>query len=117
MKAAIHYLVTVKVVLLNESNEIDFEEYQRIFEDVNPIVARAAAFNYYQTNIDNFLLSKDKTYISDQQARKELNSFIDPGTKTRFGDPELNFSNSFGNGIGVYMVIDQPKRSEDANSF
>lgn len=114
MKAAFHYVVRIKIALFNKDNEVDLQEYESKFENENPILARNKAFDYYQTNIDNFLLNKNKTYTSDRQAREVLNSFIDLGTKAKYkiGDREVEYNDSFGNGIGVYLVVDKPILSD-----
>ena len=110
MKASFHYVVKAKLIRLIKENEIDFFEVEEKFENENPIIAREKAFNHYQNLIDVLLQGKNKKYFSDKQARAELTSFIDPGTKTKIqiGDKEIEFSDSFGNGIGVFIVIDKP---------
>lgn len=110
MKAAIHYVVKAKLIRLIKGNEIDFLEFEEKFESENPISAREKAFTHYQNFVDVLIEAKGKKYFSDKQARTELTSFINPGTNTKvkMGDKEIEFSNSIGNGIGVFMVIDQP---------
>lgn len=56
------------------------------------------------------LKERGEEYYSDKEARKHLTTFIDPGTTTKIqiGDKEYEFSDSYGNGIGVYLVIDIP---------
>lgn len=110
MKAAIHYLVKAKLIRFREAGEIEFLEVDEQFDDENPIEARERAFVYYQNFIDVLLEGKGKQYMSDKQARAELVSFIDPGTKTKFeiGNNEYELSDSFGNGIGIFIAIDQP---------
>lgn len=110
MKAAIHYVVKAKLIRLIKGNEIDFLEFEEKFESENPISAREKAFTHYQNFIDVLLEAKGKNYFSDRQARTELTSFIDSGTSTKvkIGDREIELSDSFGNGIGVFMVVDQP---------
>ncbi len=107
-----HYVVRAKLIRhIKEIGEIDFLEFEDKFEDENPIVARTNAFKHYQNYIDVLLEGKNKSYISDKQAREALNSFIDPGTKTKIqlGDTEIEFSDTFGNGIGIFLIIDIPK--------
>jgi Putative DNA-binding domain len=110
MQTKFHYIVKAKLIRYSETKEITFEEIESKFENENPILARESAFSHYQSYIDILLQNKDKTYVSDRQAREDLNSFIDPGTKTKikFLESEIELSDSFGNGIGVYLVIDQP---------
>ncbi|HEY8660071.1 MAG TPA: ATP-binding protein [Hanamia sp.] len=109
MKAAFHYLVKAKVIRKTEGNELDFEEINKKFENENPIIAREEAFGFYQSWIDILLQSKNKEYISDKEARKDLISFIDPGVSTKLysGNTEIEFNkDSLGNGIGVFFVPD-----------
>ena len=109
MKAAFHYLVKAKVIRKTKGNELDFEEINKKFENENPIIAREEAFRLYQSWIDILLQSKNKEYISDKEARKDLISFIDAGVSTKLysGDTEIEFNkNSLGNGIGVFFVPD-----------
>lgn len=110
MKPAFHYIVKAKLIRYTENKEIDFLEFEDSFENENPILARENSFKHYQNYIDVLLEAKGKTYISDKQAREELKFFIDPGTKTKiiFGKSEIELRDSFGNGIGVFMVIDNP---------
>ena len=119
MKAAFHYIVRVKYIRTIKDNETEFPEYEKKFEDDSPILAREKAFDWYQTWIDNLLLYKGKQYTNDRNARVELSSFYEPETraKIRIGEQEVDFSESFGLGIGVFMVIDQPQPSiwEDAD--
>jgi len=110
MKAAFHYIVKAKVIRITDGSEPDFPEINKTFENENPIIARDEAFRFYQSWIDILLQSKNKQYVSDRQARKDLISFIDPGktTKLKVDEKEIEFNNdSFGNGIGVYFVADQ----------
>lgn len=111
MTAAFHYIVRAKLIRYIKGSEIDFLEFENKFEHENPNIARENAFKHYQNYIDVLLEGKNKSYISDKQARKELNSFIDIGTQTKIkiGENEVEFNDSFGNGIGVFMVIDKPK--------
>lgn len=111
MQPSFHYIVKAKLIRLIKGNEIDFLEFEDKFENQNPIIARENAFKHYQNYIDVLLQGKNEIYTTDRKAREELNSFIDPGTKTKIiiGEKEVEFSDSFGNGIGVFMIIDIPK--------
>lgn len=110
MNAAFHYIVKGKLIRFRESN-IDFLEFEEKFENENPIVARKEAFRYYQNYIDVFLQSKGREYVSHTQTKKDLNSFVDPGKKKAIlmGDREIEYSDAYGNGIGIFLVIDKPK--------
>lgn len=110
--AAFHYVVKAKLIRhIKGSGEIEFLQFEDKFENENPIVARNLAFKHYQNYIDVLLEAKQKKYYSDKQVREELKSFIDPGTKTKIqlGESEVEFSDAFGNGIGIFLIIDMPK--------
>lgn len=111
MKASFHYTVKAKLIRYIKNGEIDFIEFIEKFESQNPIEAREKAFNYYQNYIDVLLLAEGKKYHSDREARKYLTSFIDSKIikNIQNGEDEDDFGNSFGNGIGVFMVIDESK--------
>ena len=76
MKAAFHYIVKAKVIKKVIGKEPVFSEISEIFENENPIIAREDAFRYYQSWVDTLLQSKEKEYISDIEARKELITFF-----------------------------------------
>jgi len=79
MGAKIHYAVIAKLIIKKNDNDgYEFLEINKEFRDDNPIDARKAAFGDYQNLIDVLLESKGLKYESDKQARKALNSFIDP---------------------------------------
>jgi len=110
--AAFHYVVKAKLIrYIKGSGEIEFLQFEDKFENENPITARNLAFKHYQNYIDVLLEAKHIKYISDKQAREELISFIDPGTKTKIQveEGEVEFSDTFGNGIGIFLIIDVPK--------
>ncbi|MFY8187227.1 MAG: helix-turn-helix domain-containing protein [Flavobacterium sp.] len=109
---AFHYVVKAKLIRhIQGSGEIEFLQFEDQFENENPIIARNLAFKHYQNYIDVLLEAKQKKYYSDSQARIDLYSFIDPGTKTKIqiGEREVEFSDAFGNGIGIFLVVDTPK--------
>lgn len=110
--AAFHYVVKAKLIRhIKGSGEIEFFQFEDKFENENPIVAINLAFKHYQNYIDVLLEAKQKKYYSDKQVREELKSFIDPGTKTKIqlGESEVEFSDAFGNGIGIFLIVDIPK--------
>lgn len=115
MKAGFHYLVKAKLIRYKSANEIKFMEFEEKFEDSSPILARDAAFHFYQNYIDVLLEAIGKEYISDKQAREELQTFIRSGNKTKFylHGIEFEFDNSSDNGIGVFLVIDIPPLLEN----
>ena len=117
MKAAFHYVVRIKIVYLTEDKNIVFKESEEIFEDEIPIIARENAIRYYQSYVDVLLEDKGKKFLSYRQAKKELSSFIKPENpiKVKLGDIEIDMSDGYGNGIGIYMVID--KQKEDTEGY
>ena len=114
MKAGFHYVVKAKLIRYKSADEIKFLEIEEVFENETPILARDAAFSFYQSYIDVLLQGKGKIYFSDSQARNELKTFIETGTTTKikFGDMELEFDDSEGNGIGVFLIIDIPQEKK-----
>ena len=112
MATAFHYVVRAKLIRhKKEKGEIEFLQFEDKFEHEIPIIATNQAFKHYQNYVDVLLEAKHKNYYSDKQAREELKSFIDPGTKTKveIGDQKLEFSDAYGNGIGIFLIIDIPK--------
>jgi hypothetical protein len=110
--AAFHYIVKAKLIRhIKGSGEIEFLQFEDKFENESPIEARNLAFRHYQNYIDVLLEAKQKKYYSDKQVREELKSFIDPGTKTKIqlGENEVEFSDVFGNGIGILLIVDIAK--------
>lgn len=109
MGAAIHYAVRAKLIRKRKENgEFDFLEVQEEFFNDNPILAREAAFKYYQNYIDVLLEAKGLRYESDKQARVALESFHDPKTSKNFdiNGISITIPESFGNGIAVFLVLD-----------
>jgi len=111
---AFHYIVKAKLIRSQKSNDINFLEFEDKFEDPNPIIAREKAFLHYQNYVDVLLEGKNKEYISDSQTREELTSFIEPETKTKviIDGSEVEFKDSIGNGIGIFLIIDRPKKDK-----
>mgnify|MGYP006266734907 FL=1 len=114
MKGAIHYIVKAKLIRFIKDGEVNFLEFNEKFENSNPILAREEAFRFYQNYIDVLLEGKNKKYYNDRDARENLNSFIDPETspKIKIGDELVEFRDSYGNGIGVYFVVDRPMQDD-----
>lgn len=109
--AAFHYAVKAKLIRYKSADEINFLEIEEEFKNESPIIARDAAFNFYQNYIDVLLQARGLKYISDKQTREELNSFIETETKTliKFNEKEFEFDDSIGNGIGIFLIVDTPK--------
>ncbi|MCF8462039.1 MAG: putative DNA binding domain-containing protein [Flavobacteriales bacterium] len=109
--AAFHYVVRTKVIKqIKGTGEIDFLEVEKVFENESPIIARNLAFEHYQSYIDVLLKAKGLEYVSDKQTKVDLATFISPNavSKIQFENSEVEFNSLFGNGIGVFMIIDFP---------
>lgn len=107
MAEIIHYQVKAKLIKQKkEDGEFDFIEITNNFSDPEPIKARESAFKHYQSIIEVILEPKGLKYESDRQARKVLESFIDPKTSTKINieDKEYEITDALGNGIGVFCV-------------
>jgi hypothetical protein len=114
--ATFHYVVKAKLIRhIKGSGEIEFLQFEEKFENENPILARNLAFKHYQNYIDVLLQGKQKKYFSDKQARDDLKSFVGPTRNETlvFGETEIDFSNTFNNGIGVYLIINNPLPATD----
>lgn len=112
MAAAFHYAVKVKLIRYETKDDIDFIDYEKIFENENPIRARQEAFKEYEEWIKDLYIGIGKTdgYVTDKQARIDLQKFTTPSGKqnVQINETEIDFGNSFGYGIGVYFIIDLP---------
>jgi len=112
MKAAFHYAVKVKLIRYETKDDIDFIDYEKIFENEHPIVARQEAFQEYQEWIKDLYIGigKSGNYTIDKQARIDLQKFTTPSeeNKIQIDKNEFNFNSSLGYGIGVYLIIDKP---------
>ncbi len=107
MKTAFHYLVRVKVLRLKSPGRVDFLEYEDKFEQENPLEARKEAFRVYQEYLEAWLAANQVAYSSEEQARADLrNKGMAPLVK--FGTREVDFTDAFGCGLGVFLVIDRP---------
>ncbi|MDD2986413.1 ATP-binding protein [Flavobacterium sp.] len=117
MEVSIHYIVKAKLIRFIEDGNIDFIEINEKFVNTNPIIAREQAFDFYQNYIDVLLQGINKTYVSDKQTREDIISFVDSGIITKIEGISKGFPNSYGNGIGVYLVIDNPIEDEIYNDI
>jgi hypothetical protein len=110
--AAFHYAVKVKLIRYETQDNIDFIDYEKVFENENPIIARQEAFKEYEEWIKDLYTGIEKTgqYLTDKQARIDLQKFTTPSGKhnVQIDENEIDFGNSFGYGIGVYFIIDKP---------
>jgi hypothetical protein len=121
--ASFHYEVKVKLIRYETKDDIDFIDYQKVFENKNPILARQDAFKEYEEWIKDLYTSMENTkgYLTDKQARIDLEKFIIPSGKHKviINQNEFDIGNSFGYGIGVYFIIDLPyhKSWEDSDMY
>src|SRR6185312_15201751 len=97
--AAFHYAVKVKLIRYETKDDIDFIDYEKIFENENPILARQDAFKEYEEWIKDLYLGigKTDTYVTDKQARIDLQKFTNPSgkQKVQINETEIDFGNSF----------------------
>lgn len=112
MKAAFHYAVKVKLIRYETKDDIGFIDFEKFFENENPILARQEAFKEYEEWIDDLYtgMGQAGAYSTDKQARIDLQKFTTPSTKynVKIDENEIDIGNSFGYGIGVYFIIDKP---------
>ena len=110
MPPPFHYIVKSKLIRNIQHNKSKLLVFEDEFIDPDPIIAREKAFNHYQNYVDVLLQSKGKTYVSDAEARRHLNSFInvDHGTNFFLDDQVINFHDSYENGLGIYLKVNLP---------
>ncbi len=112
MKAAFHYAVKVKLIRYETKEDINFIDFNKVFENENPILARQEAFKEYEEWIKDLYTGIGTTakYSTDKQARIDLQKFTTPSGKhnVQIDENEIDFGNSFGYGIGVCFIIDKP---------
>ncbi len=92
---------------LNDAFQISTE----IFADVNPLIAREKAFNYFQSIVDVMYEGINKNYISDFEARKDLQLFFNSGNDfelKKTGLTPIIISDDIYNGVFVYFVTKEP---------
>jgi len=116
METAFHYLVRIKLIRYKSPDEVEFFVVEeKKFENQNPILAREAAFNWYQNYIDVLLQSKGIEYYSDKQAREYLESFFKDDISGKIRIENIEIVNGFeinkllSYGIGIFLVVDIPK--------
>ena len=104
----IFYEVIVKLVKRKTlENEFEFIETREDFWDDSPILARKAAFDYYQNYVDVILESMGFNYESERQAKKALKTLLVPPSSTTLDCNNDNdeLSEVLGSGIAIRMVI------------
>ena len=110
--SAFHYTVKVKLIRYETKDDINFIDFNKVFENENPILARQEAFKEYEEWIKDLYTGIGTTakYSTDKQARIDLQRFTTPSGKhnVQIDENEIDFGNSFGYGIGVYFIIDKP---------
>lgn len=112
MTAAFHYAVRVKLIRYKTKDDIDFINYEKVYSNENPIIARQEAFNEYQEWINDLYvgIGKSGQYSTDRQARIDLQLFIthSDNHQIQIDENEFDLNNTLDYGIGVYLIIDEP---------
>ena len=112
MEAAFYYEVKVKLIRYETKDNIDFINYNKIFKNENPIIARIDAFNEYDGWIKDLYagIGLEGKYKSDKQARIDLQKFITLSDKSKIqiDNNEIDLNKSYNFGIGVYFIIEKP---------
>jgi hypothetical protein len=112
MKGAFHYSVKVKLIRYQTKDDVGFINFQKDFENDNPIRSREDAFKEYNEWIKDLYtgLGREGQYTSDKQARIDLQNYISPLNKIKLqiNRNEIELGSPVIFGIGVYLIIDQP---------
>lgn len=110
MDTAFHYAVKIKLFNYHDKDNATPIEHFEEFRDENPIIARIAAFRFYQNWVDILLEGIDKEYSTDKQAREDFKAYLgnQHELNLKLGKTKIDFSNSVSFGIGIYFVIDIP---------
>ena len=90
-----HYKIKVKLIRFIQNDKIDFIQDEIIFEDKNPIIAREKAIEYYNGYLDTLL----EPNLKHDEILAKLEDKI---------NIKDNFLDSYFNGIGVSLMIDNP---------
>jgi len=116
METSIYYIVKVKLIKQNNNQEFDFIEYETKFKNRNPIIARENAFSRYQSYLEVIF---NKNNISDLEARLKFKSYFVQDNETIKLDEfeSIDFTDSFGNGIGVFMKMNTPVENFDITNI
>ncbi len=124
-KPKIYYTVETKFWRKEIGNKLDFlqcggdikDAYQRSvkeFVNESPIIAREKAFRYFQSIVDVLYEAKGKEFVSDEQARIDLQAYLNSGNDFElFGDrpqdQRTKISDDVFNGIRVFANIQDAK--------
>lgn len=95
----------------HEAKKDNFCCINKTFDDADLSMARKEAFAYYQSLIDVLYEAFGDSYTTDQQARIDLQTFLNAGctqSKTRIG--KMTFDDNLFNEIAVYWVNRTEKR-------
>ncbi len=111
MKPPFHYAIMSRLIRIDSSGEVHFDEITEEFVNKSPIIARNNAFNRYQSYLDVFLQAKESSYISYEHASSVLGKFVFPSPKKNnydeISNEDLDKKGRF-NGIGVFLVVNEP---------
>jgi hypothetical protein len=129
MKAAIHYVVKGKFIRCTTADQIDFVQFEEVFEDEIPIHARERAFDFFDSYIDVLIDSKENVCdrFKPQYSTSQDLSITAPPPINKLSTLEEfekhielykeyynNSSSSFRehvdiyNGIGIFLVMNVP---------
>jgi hypothetical protein len=118
----IYYTVETKFWRKRIGNKLDFlqsggdicDAYQRSvkeFRNESPIFAREQAFSHFQSIIVVLYEAMDKSFVSDEQARIDLQEYLNSGNDfelfgTKSPEHRHKISDDVFNGICVFMIIE-----------
>lgn len=109
-----HYNVMARILVgKHQDGAPEYQMLERKFEDENPVLAREAAFAFFDSYTHGLLLGKGVSQrqtesITDSETKKTLQPFVD---KTRYKDVELfgkilNLPDLKKNGVWIEFIID-----------
>ena len=106
-----YYKIEVSIAVENKvEGGLNFQEFTKIFEDPNPILAREAVFRFYDNFVHSLLLGlglSEKLIegLSDREIRKALQPFINIDNILLDGEDELlNSVRKSMNGIWIRFI-------------
>lgn len=115
-----YYILRARIVFQNTlTGDLDFQNIEHKFENENPILAREAVFNNFESYVHSLLLGigledNEIENISDKEIRKLLKPYIDPKTSTKIKllNKEIKIPDYIGNGIWIEMIINNEEQNK-----
>ncbi len=132
IKPKISYIVESLFYRKNIGNKLDFllnngdlkdaiHLSKKEFKDESPIIARENAFNHFQSIVDVLYDGLDKKYTTDEQARIDLQKYLDSGNAVELlgNNPRKKnkITDDILNGIEIYLVIETPLENNKEKPF